>query len=283
MHPFNRSVPYDWVSLSFDFISAISWPTFAILALLILRLPLSALLSSIEEIDLWGAKGRTRKGNERAAELKASTADKKVTASSAFASPVDDHGDEDDELGGDDEVEGQSHESGARANITQPERPENGSEARAGRDLDTDDSGSLLEKAPTPGTPNEISRVEMLNFYERIVRERLRRSTYNTATTSARLGAEIVGSSYADLKQTLRVIHYLRFGIGSRGKIRSMQRMYADLKLPSGLEEDMLKARAFATDVHERKDVVDGVGAEAYIRTVDTLVGRLCEWARTSL
>ncbi|WP_307505599.1 hypothetical protein [Clavibacter sp. B3I6] len=151
---------------------------------------------------------------------------------------------------------------------------------------DTSPTGAVgtMSQVAAISTETEIDRTaDLLSFYERIVRERLRRSTYNTSTTSARLGAEIVGNSYADLKQALRVVHYLHFGMGSRGKIRSTRRMYQDLGLPAALQNDMLKARSFATDVHERRDVVDGVGAEAYIKTVDALVGRLCSWARNQL
>ncbi|WP_372469214.1 hypothetical protein ACCO44_08160 [Microbacterium maritypicum] len=134
------------------------------------------------------------------------------------------------------------------------------------------DPDPLVEDA-TP-TPDRTIR-----FYGRIVIDRLRRSKYNTDTTSARLGAEIVGTTYADLKQAVRLIAFLVGSTsGQRGPLAGVEPTLDALSLPDDLAADIREARKLAIDVTERTAKVDGQGAADYIDSVRALIERLVEW-----
>ncbi len=119
-----------------------------------------------------------------------------------------------------------------------------------------------------------------LTYYGRTVIDRLRSSKYNTDTTSARLGAEIVGSSYADLKQAVRIVAFVVRGSGgSRGVIPGLTKNLEVLALPDDLDRDIRDARQIAVDVTEKRLRVDGDGASDYIDSIRSLVTRLIRWA----
>lgn len=125
-----------------------------------------------------------------------------------------------------------------------------------------------------------LSASRLITYYGRIVIDRLRTSKYNTDTTSARLGAEIVGNTYADLKQTVRLVAFiLRDSGGMRGVIPGLQKNLEVLQLPDDLDRDIRDARQLALDVTEKRLKVDGQGASDYIDSVRLLVTRLVNWA----
>lgn len=123
------------------------------------------------------------------------------------------------------------------------------------------------------------SPADTIRYYGRIVLDRLRRSKYNTDTTSARLGGEIVGTTYADLKQAVRMIAYLVGATsGKRGPLAGLEPTLDGLALPDDLAADIREARQLAMDVTDRTAKVDGQGAADYIDSVRALVQRLVEW-----
>jgi hypothetical protein len=127
-------------------------------------------------------------------------------------------------------------------------------------------------------------RQRLIMYYARVVVDRLRTSKYNTDTTSARLGAEIVGNTYADLKQAVRFIAFaLRDSGGTRGVIPGVTKNLEVLALPDDLDHDIREARQFAHDVTERRAKVDGQGAADYIDVVRSLVTRLMNWSVAQL
>jgi hypothetical protein len=130
--------------------------------------------------------------------------------------------------------------------------------------------------APTPSA----SSARLLTYYGRIVVERLRTSKYNTDTTSARLAAEIVGNTYADLKQSIRFVAFVVRGSGgTRGVIPGLQKNLEVLELPEDLDRDIRDARQLALDVTEKRVRVSGEGASDYIDSVRLLVTRVVNWA----
>ncbi|MEV7633614.1 hypothetical protein AB0N64_14540 [Microbacterium sp. NPDC089318] len=138
----------------------------------------------------------------------------------------------------------------------------------------------------TPGpqsletAPEELTAARLIPYYGRIAIDRLRASKYNTDTTSARLGAEIVGNTYADLKQAVRFVAFVLHGSGGRrGPIPGLHKNLELLQLPDDLDADIREARQFAVDVTDRKLKVDGQGASDYIDSVRVLLTRLVNWA----
>lgn len=153
-----------------------------------------------------------------------------------------------------------------------PKGGENGQKPPTEENVEADDQEDL-----------GLTKASVLNSYERIVIDRLKMSAYNTDTTSARLGAEIVGNTYADLKQSVRMVSALFGRVGIRGRLQGTEVIldgFTHDGMSGELRDDILGARDFATDVQERKVAVDGSGAEEYIRTVSSLVTRLFKWAR---
>ncbi len=137
------------------------------------------------------------------------------------------------------------------------------------------------DKPSDTGADSVPDSVRFLAYYGRTVVDRLNSSDYNTDTTSVRLGAEIVGSTYADLKQAVRVVAFVtRNSGGRRGVIPSFAKNLDVLQLPAELDSEIRKARQFAIDVTEKRIKVQGEGASAYIDSVASLVGRLVNWAQ---
>jgi len=159
-----------------------------------------------------------------------------------------------------------------------------------------DDEASRLEEEPvvevnpsassnsTDGLPAAdavaAERRRLLGFYRRIAVDRLQSSKYNTNTTSARLGAEIVGNTYADLKQALRMVAFSEKNhSGTRGRFARFETNLDALGLPDDLAADIAEARSFAHQVTSGHTKVDGNGASDYIDAVESLITRLMNWA----
>jgi hypothetical protein len=135
---------------------------------------------------------------------------------------------------------------------------------------------------PAASTPE--ARIQAMKYYGRIVADRLRGSKYNTSTTSAKLGSEMVGSTYADLKQALRVVAYNAQSLGSmRGPLLGTEAILEQLALSDDLAADIRDARKVAVDVTGGAIKVDGQGAGDYIDSVRALVARLVDWGIKTL
>lgn len=127
----------------------------------------------------------------------------------------------------------------------------------------------LAENDPSQRRKTDIS------YYSRVVIDRLQGSARNTDTTSARLSAEIVGNTWAEVKQAMRVFNYMVTGVGTRGPLKTSERLLRDLDLPPDLLSDLSDARRLAQDVTDRVVAVDGTGASQYIDAAVLLVSRL--------
>jgi hypothetical protein len=210
-----------------DVIGHIAWPLVVVAALLVLRRPIIAFISDIDEAG-WGS-AKVKRGNKRSETLKAEATDG-TQADDAFDS-----------------------------------------EPTADDAIDTGSSDAKVDPSIDPA--------HLLRYYGRIVIDRLRGSKYNVDTTSARLGAEIVGSTYADLKQAVRVVAYVHGSVGMRGKLPSLETSLDALQLPSDLDGDIREARKFSMDVTSRTVKVNGEGAANYIDSVRAVTTRLLTWA----
>lgn len=156
-------------------------------------------------------------------------------------------------------------------------------EENANIDLDTLDVRDRVDE-PMPDTEPEadapaLDSERFIRYYWRIVDNRLRLSGYNTSTTSSRLAGEIVGNTYADLKQLLRVVGYFRGIGGNRGRLMRMDALIERLELPNDLRKDILWARRFAEDVTDKTVQVDGNGATDFITAVRLTAELVIRWA----
>lgn len=140
-------------------------------------------------------------------------------------------------------------------------------------------TGTATEDLPAADAV-AAERRRLLRFYRRIAMDRLQSSKYNTNTTSARLGAEIVGNTYADLKQALRMVAFSEKNhSGTRGRFARFETNMDALDLPDDLAADIAEARSFAHQVTSGHTKVDGNGASDYIDAVESLISRLINWA----
>lgn len=127
-----------------------------------------------------------------------------------------------------------------------------------------------------------IDSKAFLKYYESVVRRRLDNSKYNTNTTSSRLGAEIIGNTYADLKQAIRIVAYFAGLATQRGRPPRTATLLAGLDIPNSLRDDIDTSRQFAKDVTNGDLKVNGEVAANYVDSVSSLLNRLLTSAADS-
>jgi hypothetical protein len=239
-----------------DVIGHVVWPLLVAIVLIRFHKPLYKFLSEADEAAWGGAS--VKRGNKESKQLRSMVEDT-VGEVVEGNSPVVDESD--DSKGSD------QHDS---LNL------------QAETDLRVDDIQTGVD---TGGTARlAADRAATLRYYGRVAENRLVNSKYNTSTSSARLGAELVGNSYADLKQAVRMVAFVAQGVGgTRGRLPALLGTLDGLILPRELDADIRKARAFAEDVTAGSLRVDGQGASDYIDSVRVLVNQLIAWGVSSI
>lgn len=161
----------------------------------------------------------------------------------------------------------------------------------------SEESGTTLE---TPAVADEESsptpQLEVLDnaartpaafltFYRDLVRVQLRAQLQGTQTTSTRLSAQIVRSTYSILLLSVRVVAYWVSGpqamATKRGALAASQVTLGRIDAPPELTDLVRELRDLAMDVAKGSIELSGDGARSYIESVDAACDQLFTLALT--